>query len=431
MTRRVYLHVGAPKSGTTYLQRVLRHNQAALARQGVLVAGRTHADLVHAGFVIREDPRLQGLPERAARSWDRIVDEIRAFPGDVAVVSYELLAGARRRQARRAIDNLAGLEVHVIVTTRDLGRAVSSAWQERLKFALTEPLESWRPRPASDSVRAEWGWRTMDPGSVASRWGATLPPEQVHIVTAPRGGGMPTALWDRFAEACSLEDVRLDLNVPMANESLGVAAAEVLRRVNEHDLGPITGAREQARWLRDRLAHAVLADLDAEPMSITDEQLADAQTRAQEAVSTIRTSGWQVHGDLDDVQATRRAGRLPSEVPAEELLDVSTRAIVQLLLELRAQETASRERSSGAGVMRSASGWRSRVVDFGGSRSGAKLDALIDKADALERRVQDSRRLHERVASLADLVEELLLPPGQEDRRSLKKALRRYRGRSL
>ena len=31
MTDRVYVHVGSPKSGTTYLQRVLRHNQRELA----------------------------------------------------------------------------------------------------------------------------------------------------------------------------------------------------------------------------------------------------------------------------------------------------------------------------------------------------------------------------------------------------------------
>ena len=91
MTERVYLHVGSPKSGTTYLQRVLRHNQEELGRQGVLVAGRTHGDLVHAGFVVREDPRLARLPERASGAWDRLVEEVRGFRGHTAIISYELL----------------------------------------------------------------------------------------------------------------------------------------------------------------------------------------------------------------------------------------------------------------------------------------------------------------------------------------------------
>ena len=157
MTDLVFLHVGSPKSGTTYLQRVLRHNQERLAEQGVLVAGRTHGDLVHAGFVVREDPRLAKLPERASRAWDRLVEEVQTFPGHTAIISYELLSAARRRQASEAIASLDGLEVHVVVTCRDLGRAVPSAWQERLKFALTVPLDEWQPPPESQGTRARSG----------------------------------------------------------------------------------------------------------------------------------------------------------------------------------------------------------------------------------------------------------------------------------
>ena len=85
MTERVYLHVGCPKSGTTYLQRVLRHNEEELRRQGVLVAGRTHVELVHAGFVVRDDNRLKQLPDRASRAWDRIVEQVRDFDGSSAL----------------------------------------------------------------------------------------------------------------------------------------------------------------------------------------------------------------------------------------------------------------------------------------------------------------------------------------------------------
>ncbi len=431
MTDRVYLHVGSPKSGTTYLQRVLRHNQERLAEQGVLVAGRTHGDLVHAGFVVREDPRLAKLPERASRAWDRLVDEVQKFPGHSAIISYELLSAARRRQASEAIASLDGFEVHVVITCRDLGRAVPSAWQERLKFALTVPLDEWQPPPESKGPRAEWGWRTMDPASVASRWGGDLPREHVHIVTAPRRGAPPRELWDRFAEACSLQGMTVDLDVPLANESLGIAAAEVLRIVNQQDLGPIRGAREQSRWLRDTLAHRVLAPLDDEPMGITDAQLAEAQRRAHEAVAAIRSSGWSVHGDLDDLEATRAEGaRMPSEVTAEELLDVAVRAIVDLLLQLR------EERLPGAAgrptVEATPPALRGSVVlDVAGRRSRALLDGLGERLDVAEKELQEGRRLQERVAALSDLVDELLLPAAQQDSELLAEALRHYRRDSL
>ena len=429
MTERVFLHVGSPKSGTTYLQRVLRHNQDRLADQGVLVAGRTHGELVHAGFVVREDPRLAKLPAGAARAWDRIVQQVRDFRGHTAVISYELLSAARRRQASEAIASLAGCEVHVVITCRDLGRAVPSAWQERLKFALTVPLDQWQPPPASKGPRAEWGWRTMDPASVAKRWGADLPPERVHIVTAPRRGAPTRELWDRFAEACSLQDVDVDLDVPPANESLGISAAEVLRMVNEQDLGPVRGAREQSRWLRDELAHRVLAPLDDEPMGITDAQLAEAEERARGAVAAIRADGWSVHGDLDDLAATRPdSARMPGDVPADELLDVAVRAIARLLLELR--EARARGSGSGPTVEATPFSLRGSVV-VAGRRSRAMLDSLGDRLEVAEAQLQEDRRLQERVAALSDLVNELLLPEDRQDVELLAETLRHYRRESL
>jgi hypothetical protein len=225
--------------------------------------------------------------------------------------------------------------------------------------------------------------------------------------------------------------VDVDLDVPPANESLGIAAAEVLRIVNEQDLGPIRGAREQSRWLRDMLAHTVLAPLDDEPMGITDAQLAEAEQRARDAVATIRRAGWAVHGDLDDLSATRQEdARMPSEVPAEELLDVAVRAIARLLLELReARSPAAGARTKVEPTPAALRG--SVVVDLAGRRSRAVLDEVSDRLDVAEKELQGGRRLQERVGALSDLVNELLLPLDQQDVERLTQALRDYRRDSL
>ena len=139
---------------------------------------------------------------------------------------------------------------------------VPSAWQERLKFGLTTPLDQWRPAREKADPRREWGWRTMDPASVAERWGASLaagPRPRRHGAAA--SAATRDELWHRFAAACDLTATSddLDLGVGLVNESLGVTAAELLRRVNERIGPPIEGSREQAKWLRDTLAHGVLA----------------------------------------------------------------------------------------------------------------------------------------------------------------------------
>ncbi|MGZ4438069.1 MAG: DUF6752 domain-containing protein [Nocardioidaceae bacterium] len=439
MTERVYVHVGAPKSGTTYLQRVLEQNRGPLAEAGVLVVGESHLDLVHAGMAVRQDPRLADLPPRAGKAWQRLVDQIRAWAGPTAILSYELLGGASAEQVRRALADLDGLEVHVVVSARDFAKAVPSAWQEKLKFAFTTRLEDWRPRPEEDGPRAEWGWRTMDPSGVAARWGAGLPPEHVHIVTVPSTGAPRDELWRRFAAACSLDVPGLRTDVPRANESMSVVAAELLRRVNERIGAPITGNREQAVWIRDTLAHGVLAKLGREPIGLTEEQLADARERSAAAIATLSASGYDIQGDVEDLRASEVEARTPGQVTEAELLDTAVRAIVELLVLVRARSTPRRgERPevqpapAGAGVkgrLGRASKGMARAAS--GKAVLAENRRLQERLDELEDELRESRKLQLRVADLTDVVTELLLPAAQQDPEVSRAALERYRSESL
>jgi hypothetical protein len=426
MTKRIYLHVGTPKSGTTYLQSILRGNKDQLEQHGVLVAGKSHVEVVNAGLVIREDPRAEELLDAHERgAWERIAREIREWSGPVAILSYELLGAATTKQARRAIADLGGAEVHVVITARDFARAVSSAWQEQLKFALRVPLENVAPKP-----RAEFGWLTLDPRGQANRWGGELPPERVHIVTVPRRGAAPDELWRRFAAACDIDVPGLDLSDPTPNESLGAPAAELLRRVNGHLEEPFTNNREHARWLRDVLAHQVLVPLGGESLGITDEQYERWSRRSAEAIEALREAGYDVQGDLEDLRASRPVGRSPSEVPDSELLDTAVRAIVSLLGLVREQTMIatgedpagrSRPRAFARKVLRRAT----RPV------ADRELERMSRRIEELEAQVQASRSLHQRVAELDDIVTSLLLPSGRGGNKAIREAINKYRKESV
>jgi hypothetical protein len=330
MTSRVVLHVGTPKSGTTTVQTLLRRHRDAFAAQGVLVAGPRRVDLVHAGLIVRDDPRAARLDAHAATAWARLVAEIGDWSGPTAIVSYELLAAATAEQSARAIAAFGDAEVHVVVTARDLARGVAAAWQERLKFAGTVALEDWRMR----ADRAEWGWWTLDPAGVLGRWGAGLPAERVHLVTVP-ADGEDEILWGRFVAACGVDPLPFAVEVPRENRSLGPVAAEVLRRINLALGGAFPTDAERARWLRDVLAGRVLADLAPGPLAITDAQYDDALARGEQAIATLRATGLRVHGDLEDLRATRPVGRMPGEVAEDEVWEVTARAVVRLLTLLR------------------------------------------------------------------------------------------------
>ena len=432
MTRTVYLHVGSPKSGTTYLQRVLDGNRDRLAAAGVLVVGPDQGTRVQAALQVREDPRWKQLPANRQDQWGRLVKEIRGWSGDSAILSYELFSAASAEQAAKAIGDLAGIDVQIVITARDLARSVPSAWQERLKFGLTTPLEEWTP-PKAEAPRSEWGWRTTDPTSVAERWGAGLPADHVHVVTVPRSPADPTELWRRFAAACGIADVRVDLDLPRVNESLGAVGAELLRRINTRLAAPLDNGREKARWLRDTLAHRVIAVRADEPLAMTDAQYAEAQARAEQAIATLATSGHVIHGDLDDLRATRPSGRLPGDVTDAEVLEAALDAVLDLLLVWRADATAGTSAARAARADENAPGGRlrriaQRVTSPVVNRADEQLRRRIEE---LEAQVSESRALHQRVAMLQDVVTELLLPAETQDGAVTDAALRQYRSDSL
>ncbi len=57
---------------------------------------------------------------------------------------------------------------------------------------------------------------------------------------------------------------------------------------------------------------------------------------------------------------------------------------------------------------------------------GRAIAELHARIDALEAEIQETRRLHRRVAELTDIVEELLVPVAQRDEAKLRETLEKY-----
>jgi hypothetical protein len=134
VTKRVLLHVGTPKTGTSYLQDVLFRNRRRLADAGI----RYPADRFDAHFLAALDlMRLPwgGLETEAIGAWDRLAADVRRWSG-TSVVSHEILATASRAQAGRALASLGhgdDAEIHLILSVRDLVRQIPAEWQENVK----------------------------------------------------------------------------------------------------------------------------------------------------------------------------------------------------------------------------------------------------------------------------------------------------------
>ncbi|MDQ3481755.1 MAG: sulfotransferase family protein, partial [Actinomycetota bacterium] len=145
MARRIFLHVGTPKTGTTYLQSVLWANKAVLKRQGALLPLKNVRDHFYLSVVARNAKgAFDRMPPHGQKSWQRMLREVAAWRGDV-VISHELFAVASSARAAWTIHQLGDVsdEVHVIVTGRDFARQVPAEWQQTIKHGRHHRLDEY------------------------------------------------------------------------------------------------------------------------------------------------------------------------------------------------------------------------------------------------------------------------------------------------
>ena len=331
MAERVYLHIGLPKTGTTYLQGVLWDNRDRVRREGVLLPGAGHHEHLWAALDLQERKGIDRRGPRARGSWARLVKELAGASG-TGLITHEFFCGASRRQAARAVADLAPAEVHLVVTARHTAGMLAAGWQEMVKNGGTERLDEIPHRKGAGS---EFSWRTWDLHGVLERWGEVVPAERVHVVPMPRKGEPADRHWRNFAGVVGL---RGDYPLPerAANQSLGVVQVELLRRVNGQ-LSGFNGPANRGRWIRGYLAEGQLAGQDGEPFGLSDDLVADCRARSERAVALIRERGYDVVGDVDSllVPADLPPQRAVESVTDAELVDAAGDLIADMLADVR------------------------------------------------------------------------------------------------
>jgi hypothetical protein len=349
----VVLHVGLPKSGTTYLQRSLEANAVALGDRDVLhPRGRVGGDdlVFRAALDLRGNHKAWGRRRADVEgAWAQVCGLARAHTG-TTVVSHELLAAASRRQVVAATTLLKDLDVHVVVTARDLARQLVAEWQEGVKHGRTVSFAEYQQRVAGgQDALARHFHAAQDLPDVLARWGHGLPAYRVHVVVAEPEGADPSRLWARFAEAVGFDrDGYPPAGTAAANPSLGVAEIDLLRRVNIALDGRL---RQPAygRLVKHRLAHGVLSPSASPrprlPLPLHD----DLVPVAERWVKEIQQAGYVVHGDLAHLVPAppRETVAHPDEVTPrtrETEVEVAATAIAALLLDLEAAEARAAER---------------------------------------------------------------------------------------
>ena len=306
MSRRVYLHVGTPKSGTSYLQDKLALNRGLLEKQGLDYLHTRTGDHFEAALDLIGE-RWAGEEKTARGQWDALVLEARKAARRDVLVSHEILAGAGQESIARAMASFPDREVHVVLTVRDLGRQVPAEWQEQIKHRGGREYASFLRALNKNYRRADWTmwfWRVQDVPRILARWGAGLPPGRVHLVTVPPRGGPRGLLWERFAGVIGLDPHASYAESGTTNASLGGPEVTMLRRLNLELNDRGLPRDTYVEWVRETIVREVLAQRpDMEPATVPPRRRAAIEAITSDWLTEINESGVDVVGDLEELRS--------------------------------------------------------------------------------------------------------------------------------
>ncbi len=218
----IILHIGMPKTGSTFLQDWLRLNRGVLARSGLAALNNSLAHRVgieaitDAATLERRDVR----EIRQARSWEHAITRLRAEPGR-CVVSSEYMAISDPKFLAAKLSSH-GLKVSAIVAyLRRQDRLCASGYAQEVKSLGLSTI----PSDVSYTPVLDWNLQYAS-------WAEAFPSAEMTFLNYERHCADDT-LAASFKTALGVGHVRTSEPRSRANISLSAEMTEVARLLND------------------------------------------------------------------------------------------------------------------------------------------------------------------------------------------------------
>jgi hypothetical protein len=228
----VLLHIGTFKTGTTAIQGALFHARPQLAENGVLHAGVSPQPMEAVQAFTGRKPLVGNVPPRIER-WESLVAEVVAAADQRVIVSSEHFADADVDVARRAVRELGGQRVHVVVTLRPLVKIMPSQWQQYVRNRATFSYDVWlegmlKKPPYVKPTPTFWQRHRHD--ALVERWASIVGPENVTVIVPDDADR--NFLLRTFEELLDLPSGLLAAEKDTENRSMTLGEIELVRQIN-------------------------------------------------------------------------------------------------------------------------------------------------------------------------------------------------------
>jgi len=329
-SKRIFLHIGVPKTGTTALQAALANSRKDLAKQNVIYPSQWRNAHHRAAWAVTE--RTWGWKGRGGtttpmKHWDQLVSE--AKTSKKVILSSEFFCEANQNQANKIVQDLGNRELEVVITLRPFGKLLPSAWQQYLKYGVKLTYEEWLqailngPREKAPTPTF---WMRHDHPVLIKRWLNLVGKENVSLVVVDDSNH--DFIYQAFEQILGLEVGTLQKRKEkISNRSMTLAEAEFLRQINLRQPESSTWDKYES-FVRRSMMHEILNTpiAEAKPEKVTTPVWATEKANqiAKQYFDEISKMNLKVIGELEQV-ALEISGAKEQQLP--ETISIATVAI--------------------------------------------------------------------------------------------------------
>jgi hypothetical protein len=230
VAKKIIIHPGFPKSGTTALQASLMQAQENLAGQNLLYQPAWNNAHHRAAWALTdyifgwEGKGGETTPQAA---WQKLCQESASAKTPV-LISSEFFIRADARKVEQIKAELGASEYKIIFTLRPFAKVLPSRYQQSLKKGKTWTYDKWLHSILDD---AQTKINLVDYAGIIETWTNTFGADNVTIIIADETN--PEILYRRFESALGIQNESLKpAKIKKLNRSLTASEVEILRQVN-------------------------------------------------------------------------------------------------------------------------------------------------------------------------------------------------------
>lgn len=308
MAKRLVIHAGFFKTGTTALQTSFAHHREQLAEHNILyprlgATGQHRAAWALSGRHWGWENQGGQITPRSV--WETTIKELNAYQ-ETALLSSEFLAELLPEHIQSMKHDIEANEVTIVFTLRPLVKMLASQYQQSLKYGMRLDYLGWLDRvlnDKTDSIQNQTFWRRHHHPNVIERWVNIFGADNVVVIVGDET--QPDFIFSAFNNNVLKLKEQILTQIPETglNRSLTWPEIQLLYEINKQ-YDREKGWDDYTTMIRNgifRNLSNTQANPDDERLLTPSWAIQKSQAIATKFVSQIRDLNVQVIGDLEGI----------------------------------------------------------------------------------------------------------------------------------